>query len=57
MPNRKKEQRNPRVKHRKKYEKAKSRRKGQVLPVVTEHVYAGERSGIRATVSKSVKLK
>ena len=41
-PKRKKEQRNPRVKHKKKYEKAKRRRTGQIRPVVTEEgVYGG----------------
>jgi U3 small nucleolar RNA-associated protein 3 len=57
-PKRKKEQRNPRVKHKLKYEKAKRRRKGQVLPVaVDKGVYGGEKSGIRSTVSRSVKIK
>ncbi|XP_038050961.1 something about silencing protein 10-like [Patiria miniata] len=57
-PHRKKEQRNPRVKHRMKFKKAKVRRKGQVREVRTEmQRYGGEVSGIRAGVIKSVKIK
>ncbi len=56
-PKRKKEQRNPRVKHRKKFDRAKVRRKGQVRSVVADEViYGGERSGIKSTVSRSIKL-
>ncbi|NXI52168.1 SAS10 protein, partial [Chloroceryle aenea] len=56
-PRRKKIDRNPRVKHREKFRRAKIRRKGQVREVRTElHRYAGERSGIRAGVKKSRKL-
>ncbi|KAJ0176551.1 hypothetical protein K1T71_007730 [Dendrolimus kikuchii] len=57
-PHRKKEQRNPRVKHKLKYRKAKIRRKGAVREVRTEiSRYAGEASGIKANVKKSIKIK
>lgn len=57
-PHRKKEQRNPRVKHRNKYRKAKIRRKGAVREVRKEITrYGGEISGIKAGVRKSIKLK
>jgi len=57
-PRRKKEQRNPRVKHREKYRKAKIRRKGQVRTVRTEmQRYGGEATGIKSHLTKSVKLK
>ncbi|NXP43814.1 SAS10 protein, partial [Heliornis fulica] len=57
-PKRKKIDRNPRVKHREKFRRAKIRRKGQVREVQRElHRYAGEMSGIRAGVKKSRKLK
>ncbi|XP_065215728.1 something about silencing protein 10 [Planococcus citri] len=57
-PHRKKELRNPRVKHRMKYRKAKIRRKGQVREVRNEmQKYAGEISGIKANVVKSVKFR
>ncbi|XP_071875922.1 UTP3 small subunit processome component Sas10 [Bombus fervidus] len=57
-PYRKKEQRNPRVKHRNKYRKAKIRRKGAIREVRKEITrYAGEISGIKASVKKSIKLK
>lgn len=57
-PHRKKEQRNPRVKHRNKYRKAKIHRKGAVREVRKEiKRYAGEISGIKAGVKKSIKLK
>lgn len=56
-PKRSKLQRNPRVKHRKKFEKAKVRRKGQVREVRTETTkYSGEYSGINARVKKGIKL-
>lgn len=56
-PKRSKLQRNPRVKHRVKFQKAKVRRKGQVREVRTEVTkYAGELSGINARVKKGVKL-
>uniref|UniRef100_UPI0037E8AAB4 something about silencing protein 10 n=1 Tax=Semicossyphus pulcher TaxID=241346 RepID=UPI0037E8AAB4 len=57
-PKRKKIDRNPRVKHREKFRRAKIRRKGQVREVRREETrYSGERSGIRAGVKKSIKLK
>lgn len=57
-PHRKKEQRNPRVKHRNKFRKAKIRRKGQVREARTElKRYGGEMSGIKKTVTKSIKIK
>ncbi|XP_064641905.1 something about silencing protein 10-like [Lineus longissimus] len=57
-PHRKKELRNPRVKHRMKYRKAKIRRKGQIREVRTEMSrYGGELSGIRAGIKRSVRLK
>ncbi|KAI3369956.1 hypothetical protein L3Q82_024765 [Scortum barcoo] len=57
-PKRKKIDRNPRVKHREKFRRAKIRRKGQVREVRREETrYSGEWSGIRAGVKKSVKLK
>ncbi|XP_075919508.1 something about silencing protein 10-like, partial [Petromyzon marinus] len=50
--------RNPRVKHREKFRRAKIRRAGQVRVVRSEIVrYGGEFSGIRAGVKKSIKLK
>ncbi|NXJ97798.1 SAS10 protein, partial [Corythaixoides concolor] len=56
-PRRRKIDRNPRVKHREKFRRAKIRRKGQVREVRRElHRYAGELSGIRAGVKKSRKL-
>ncbi|NXO19034.1 SAS10 protein, partial [Oriolus oriolus] len=57
-PKRRKIDRNPRVKHREKFRRAKIRRKGQVREVRRElHRYAGELSGIRAGVKKSRKIK
>lgn len=57
-PHRKKEQRNPRVKHKLKFRKAKIRRKGAVREPRTEITrYAGEASGIKANVKKSIKIK
>ncbi|XP_062350046.1 something about silencing protein 10 [Cinclus cinclus] len=57
-PKRRKIDRNPRVKHREKFRRAKIRRKGQVREVRKElHRYAGELSGIRAGVKKGRKLK
>ncbi|XP_038614707.1 something about silencing protein 10 [Tachyglossus aculeatus] len=57
-PRRRKIDRNPRVKHREKYRKAKIRRKGQVREVRREERrYGGELSGIRAGVKKGIKLK
>ena len=57
-PHRPKEQRNPRVKHRNKFRKAKIRRKGAIREPRKElQRYGGENSGIKATVIRSVKLK
>ena len=57
-PRRKKEYKNPRVKHRKKYRKAVIRRRGQIRPVRHElTAYAGETSGIRAAVKRGIRLK
>lgn len=57
-PHRKKEQRNPRVKHRNKFRKAKIRRKGAVREVRKElSRYGGEMSGIKSSVTKSIKIK
>ena len=56
-PKRPKMQRNPRVKHRFKFDKAKKRRKGAVREARTEAKrYGGEASGINARVKKGVKL-
>ena len=56
-PKRNKDQRNPRVKHRHKFEKAKVRRKGQVRAIRTETKrYSGEISGINMRVKKGVKI-
>ncbi len=56
-PKRSKLQRNPRVKHRVKFQKAKVRRKGQVREVRKELTkYGGELSGINARVKKGIKL-
>lgn len=57
-PKRKKIDRNPRVKNKEKFRRAKIRRKGQVREVRREDKrYSGELSGIRAGVKKSIKLK
>lgn len=57
-PKRKKELRNPRIKHRKKFSKAKIKRKSQVLPVVKElSRYGGETTGIRTHLTRSIKIK
>ena len=58
---RKKEVRNSRVKYRNKYENAVMRRKGQVQDQIREGPsdganYAGEETGIRTHVKKSVRL-
>lgn len=56
-PKRSKLQRNPRVKHRQKFAKAKVRRKGQVREVRKEiKKYGGEISGINMRVKKGIKL-
>lgn len=75
-PHRKKEQRNPRVKHRMKFRKAVIRRKGAVnIYLILVYIflltqmfqvreprkelsrYGGEISGIKSTVSRSIKIK
>jgi U3 small nucleolar RNA-associated protein 3 len=58
---RKKEVRNSRVKYRNKFEKAVMRRKGQVQDTIREGPsdganYAGEETGIRTHLKKSVRL-
>lgn len=56
-PYKKKEYRNPRVKHKLKYKKAMSKRRRNVKQVQTEyHRYSGEASGIKTSTVKSVKL-
>ena len=59
LPTRTKEQRNPRVKQRKRYERAMKRIKG-FKPIVSSQMhgapYAGERTGIRTNVIKSTKF-
>jgi len=56
-PHRKKEQRNPRVKHRNKYEQAKKKIKS-VKRVFTrlEGSYGGEKTGIKTGLARSVKF-
>lgn len=57
-PRRKKENKNPRVKHRKKFQKALKRRTGQVRPVRNEITpYQGEIAGIRPGIKKGIKFK
>ncbi|XP_061166069.1 something about silencing protein 10-like [Saccostrea echinata] len=57
-PSKKKELKNPRVKHRMKYRKAKIRRRGQVRDVRTESSrYSGEISGIRSGIKRGIKMK
>ncbi|CAB3997537.1 Hypothetical predicted protein [Paramuricea clavata] len=57
-PKRKKEVRNPRLKHRKKFVKAKIKRKSQVNPVVKElSRYGGESTGIKTHLTRSIKIK
>lgn len=57
-PSKKKELRNPRVKHRKKFKKAKSRRRGQVRePRKEMRRYAGETTGIKSSSVRSIKFK
>lgn len=54
----KKELRNPRVKHRMKYDKAKKRRKGQVREPRKElSKYSGEATGIKSGLVRSIKFK
>ncbi|KAK9707829.1 something about silencing protein 10 [Basidiobolus ranarum] len=56
-PRRKKENRNPRVKHRNKYDKATKRIKS-IKPMASGPVgvYGGEKTGIKTKLAKSVKL-
>ncbi|XP_053692346.1 something about silencing protein 10 [Sabethes cyaneus] len=57
-PHKRKDERNIRVKNRRKFQKALVRRKGTVRPVRTETTrYAGESSGIKAYVKRSIKIK
>ncbi|XP_068721511.1 something about silencing protein 10-like isoform X2 [Montipora capricornis] len=54
----KKEDRNPRVKLRKKYRKAQIKRKSQVLPVLNEQYrYGGEATGIKSNLTRSIKIR
>ncbi|EDO42004.1 predicted protein, partial [Nematostella vectensis] len=54
----KKQERNPRVKLKKKYSKAVIKRKSQVRAVVNEETrYGGETTGIRSQLSRSIKIK
>lgn len=56
-PYRKKDNRNARVKHRKKYEKALKRRRGQVRDVMAnDRPYEGEATGINPHVVRAVQL-
>ncbi|RHZ56066.1 hypothetical protein Glove_406g34 [Diversispora epigaea] len=56
-PNRKKEQRNPRVKHRQKFERAKKKIKSIKSAVVQqEGSYGGEKTGIKTGLTRSVKF-
>ena len=56
-PHRRKDIKNPRVKGRKRFEKAKVRRGGQVVAAATPGAaYGGEATGIKARVSKSVRF-
>ena len=56
IPHRRKEQRNPRVKHRNKYVKAKKKIKS-TKPIVIEQkgFYDGESTGVNAGISRSIK--
>eukprot|EP00092_Neocalanus_flemingeri_P018712 GFUD01020267.1.p2 GENE.GFUD01020267.1~~GFUD01020267.1.p2 ORF type:complete len:529 (-),score=248.69 GFUD01020267.1:123-1709(-) len=57
MPKRSKLQRNPRVKNRMKFEKAKKRRKGAVREVRDQNQkYSGEASGMNVRVKKGVQI-
>lgn len=57
-PKRKKEYRNPRVKHRIKFQKALHKKRSQVPDVKRElNKYSGEERGIKTNVVKSVKLR
>ncbi|CAF0947823.1 unnamed protein product [Adineta ricciae] len=55
---RKKENRNPRVRHRNKYQRALTKRKSRVPTARTEEErYVGEPTGIRAGIKRGIKLK
>lgn len=55
---RRKELRNPRVKHKMKFKKAKIKHKGQVREVqIEQNRYGGELTGIKSTLSRSVRIK
>ncbi|KRZ75146.1 Something about silencing protein 10 [Trichinella papuae] len=57
MPKRKKEQRNPRVRHRNRYHKALKKRRSQIPDVKREiHRYSGEARGLNPYIVRSVKL-
>jgi len=57
LPSRKKEYRNPRVRQRKRFQRAQKKRKARVKEAVGEvPSYRGEATGIRRTVIKSVAL-
>ena len=56
-PHRRKDLKNPRVKAKVKFAKAETKRKGQVQSVKKQDgPYAGEATGIKSRISKSVKL-
>jgi len=56
--NRRKELKNPRVKHKMKFKKAVVKRKGQVREVQREiNRYGGETTGIKASLARSTKIK
>jgi U3 small nucleolar RNA-associated protein 3 len=56
-PHRKKEQRNPRVKHRNKYEEAKKKIKSiKRIVVQQEGSYSGEKTGIKTKLTRSIKF-
>ncbi|KAL7672934.1 hypothetical protein ACOME3_007810 [Neoechinorhynchus agilis] len=58
LPKRKKELRNPRVHHRKRYARALAKRKAQVPSMRNrDKPYEGEPTGIRTRVKRSIKLK
>ncbi|KRZ88512.1 Something about silencing protein 10 [Trichinella sp. T8] len=58
MPKRKKEQRNPRVRHRNRYRKALKKRRSQIPDVKREiHRYSGEARGLNPYIVRSVKLR